>query len=93
MRMMFELKTGIGQKRMHFVEFCNLYCLSDIRASKNICKMVKECGMHGNEGNLEQIFDWKTGRPMQIWEDNIEMDFKELYQNGICLLMPWESVD
>ena len=78
---------------MHNVEFHNLYCWSGSRVSKNSDKMGQECGMHGNEGNLEQIFDWKTGRPMQIWEDNIEMDFKELYQNGICLLMPWESVD
>jgi hypothetical protein len=24
--------------------------------------MGKECGMHGSEGNVELIFDWKTVR-------------------------------
>ena len=50
--------------------------------------MGKECGMHGNDGNLEEIFDWKTGRKETVqktcvnMEDNIEIDYKELYQDG-----------
>lgn len=46
---------------MHNVEFHNLYCFSGSTVSKNSGKMGKECGMHGSESNLEQIFDWKTG--------------------------------
>jgi len=30
--------------------------------SKNSGKMGEECGMHGGEGNLEQIFDCETSR-------------------------------
>ena len=51
---------------MHNVEFHDLYCLSGSRVSKNRDKMGKECGMHGNEGNLEQNIDWKTGRKESI---------------------------
>jgi hypothetical protein len=29
--------------------------------SKNSDKISEECDMPGSEGNLEQIFDWKTG--------------------------------
>jgi hypothetical protein len=58
MRIMYELKTrGNERKRMHTVEFHNLYCLSDSRVSKDSGKMDKECGVHGSEGNLEQMFD------------------------------------
>ena len=45
--------------------------------------------MHGSERNIEQIFDWKIGRKgsiqkaLRIWEENIAMDFKELYQGGV----------
>jgi hypothetical protein len=35
--------------------------------------MGKECGMHGSEGNLEDIFDWKTGRKESIQEDCVNM--------------------
>ena len=44
------------------MEFHNLQRLSDTRESKNSCKIVKECGMHGSLGNLEQNFVWRTGR-------------------------------
>jgi hypothetical protein len=47
---------------MHNVEFNNLWCLSGSRESKSSDTMGKECGMHGNEGNLEEIIDWKMGR-------------------------------
>ena len=53
---------------MHNVEFRNLYCLSDIGILKNSGKMGKECGMHGSECNLEEIFDWKRGRKESIQE-------------------------
>jgi len=61
--------------------------------------MGKECGMHGSEGNLEQICDGKIGRKgsiqkgLWIWEENIAVDFKELYQGGFWLFMFWESVE
>ena len=42
------------------MEFCNLYCLSDSRESK------KTDTMHVNEGNLEEITDWKMGRKESI---------------------------
>jgi len=45
---------------MYNVEFHNLYCLSGSRVSKNSDKMDEECGMHGNEGTLEQNIDWKV---------------------------------
>ena len=44
------------------MEFNNLYCLSGSRESKNSDKMGEECGMHGNEVNLEQIINLKMGR-------------------------------
>ena len=62
---------------MHNVEFHNLYCLSGSGVSKNSDTMGEECGMHGNEGNLEQIIDWKTGR-----KESIQKDFNKLYQDG-----------
>ena len=71
---------------MHNVELNNLYCLSGPGVSQNSGKVGKECGMHGSEGNLEKIFDWKIGRKgsiqkaLRIWEENIAVDFKELYQ-------------
>jgi hypothetical protein len=38
------------------VELLNLYCLSCTGVSEKSGKVGKECGMHGSEGNLEQIF-------------------------------------
>ena len=58
---------------MHFVEFCVLYCLSGTGVSKNSHKMGKECGMHGSEGNLEQIFDWEMGRKESIQKACVSM--------------------
>ena len=43
-----------------------LHCLADTRISKDSHKMCKEIGMHGSEGNLEQIFEWKMGRKESI---------------------------
>jgi hypothetical protein len=51
---------------MQNVEFHNLYGWSVTGVSKNSGKMGKDCGMHGSEGNLEQIFDWKTGMKESI---------------------------
>ena len=48
------------------MEFNHLYGLSGSRESKNSDKMGEEFGMHGNEGNLEQIIDWKMGRKESI---------------------------
>jgi hypothetical protein len=50
--------------------------------------MGKECGMHGSEGNLGQLVTGKQEkkgsftRPVLMWGDNIEMDFKDLYEDG-----------
>jgi hypothetical protein len=46
---------------MHNAEFHNLYC-----KSKKSDTIGKECGMHGNEGNVEEIIDWKMGRKESI---------------------------
>ncbi len=54
---------GNWRKMMCNVEFHNLYCLSDTGVME---QMGKECGMHGSEGNLEEIFDWKRGREESI---------------------------
>ena len=48
------------------MEFSNLYCLSGSGESKRSDKMGEECGMHGSEGNHEQISDWKMGRKESI---------------------------
>ena len=45
---------------MHNVELHDLYCLSCTRIMKEHWQVVEECGMHGTEGDLQQIFDWKT---------------------------------
>jgi len=58
---------------MNNVKFYNLYCMSGSRASKNSGKMGKECSMHGSEGNLEQIFDWKMGRRESIQKACVNM--------------------
>ena len=51
---------------MHNVEFNILYCLSGSGESKKSKKMGEECGMHGSEGSIEQIIDWKMGRKESI---------------------------
>jgi hypothetical protein len=35
--------------------------------------MGEECGMHGSESNLEQIFDWETGRKEPIQKACVNM--------------------
>jgi hypothetical protein len=32
-------------------------------------------------------------RPVWVWEDNIEVDFTEFYQNGFWVFMVQESVE
>ena len=51
---------------MHNVEFSNVYCLSGSGELKKSDEMGQECGMHGNEGNREQISDWKMGSKESI---------------------------
>jgi hypothetical protein len=41
--------------------------------SKNSCKMGEECGMHGSEGNLEQIFYCETSRKEAIQKACVNM--------------------
>jgi hypothetical protein len=36
-------------------------------------QMGKERGMHGNEGNVEETFDWKTGGKESIWKACVNM--------------------
>jgi len=38
----------------------------DSRVSEGSGIMGKECSMHGSEGNIEQISDWKIGRKVSI---------------------------
>jgi hypothetical protein len=70
---------------MRNVEFHNLYCVTDLGychprcviqmlgLSKNSGKMGEECGMHGTEGSLEQIFDWKMLRKSPVQKACINM--------------------
>ena len=64
---------------MQNVEFHNLYWLSDTGVSQISGKMGEECGVVGNEGNLEQILigKWEgEGNNIEIiWGNLIRMDF------------------
>ena len=51
---------------MYNGEFHDLYCLLDSRVSESSGIIGKECIMVGNEGNIEQISDWKIGRKVSI---------------------------
>jgi hypothetical protein len=55
------------------MEFRNLYCLSDTGLPENSGITGKECGADGSESNLEQIFDWKTGRKESIQKACVNM--------------------
>jgi hypothetical protein len=55
------------------VEFHNLYCLSNTRVLMNSGKIVKECGMDGSEGNLANIFNWKSGKRESIQKTCLSM--------------------
>jgi hypothetical protein len=35
--------------------------------------MGEECGMHGSDSNLEQVFDWKTWRKDSIEKACVNM--------------------
>jgi len=71
----------------HILELC-----------KNICKLVRNVACMG----LKLIFSrFLIGRregkgpfrrPVEIWKDNVEVDFKELYEDGFRIFMLWESV-
>jgi len=56
---------------MQNVEFHNLYCLSDTGISENSGITGKECDV--DESNIEQIFDWKTGRKESIQKACVNM--------------------
>jgi hypothetical protein len=58
---MFELKAEEMERKGCIMLSCIVYTACQILGlSKNRGKMGEECGMHGTEGNLEKIFDWKT---------------------------------
>jgi hypothetical protein len=60
-RIMFELKTEELCRKGYILFSSIIYtAFQTLEYQKEKLKMGKECGMHGNEGNLEQIFGWKT---------------------------------
>ena len=81
MSVMFEPKTGDYRERMHNMEFHNLCCLSDTRVWNNSGNIGKESGMHGSEGNLEQIFVWKTRRKESIQKVKVK---QSCYRPGVA---------
>jgi hypothetical protein len=65
MRIMFELKMEEigGEGCIMWISLIYTAC-QILGLSKNSGKMGEVCGMHGSEGNLEQVFDW------EIWRKN-----------------------
>jgi hypothetical protein len=58
---MFELKTmEMGGKGCIMWSCIICTACQILGLSKNSGKMGEECGMHGSDSNLEQVFDWKT---------------------------------
>ena len=70
---------------MHNMEFHNLYCLAYTGVWENSGNIGKECGMHGSEGNLEWIFDWKTGRKESIQKVKVK---QPCYRPGVAQGVP-----
>jgi len=50
-----------------------IYTACHILGYQRSGKMGKECSMDGSERNLEQIFDWKTGRKESIQKTCVNM--------------------
>ena len=74
MRIMFEIKTEeIGGKGCIMWNFIIYTACQILRVSKNIVKIGGVCGMHGSEGDLEQIFDWETWRKESIQKVCVNM--------------------
>jgi len=60
---MFEQKTEeMGGKGKGCIIWSSIICTTCqlLGLSQNSGKLNEECGMHGTEGKVEQIFDWKT---------------------------------
>jgi hypothetical protein len=47
--------------------------LSDTGLIEEQWLLGMECGMHGNEGDVEEIFDWKTDRKESIQKAFVNM--------------------
>ena len=74
MRIMFEIKTEeIGGKGCIMWSSVIYTACQIVGVSKNSAKMGEECGMHGSEGNLEQIFYCKTSRKKAIQKTCMNM--------------------
>ena len=74
MRIMFEIKTEeIGGKGCIMWNFIIYTACQILRVSKNSVKIGEECGMHGSEGDLEQIFDWEMWRKESIQKVCVNM--------------------
>ena len=83
------------------VEFHNLYCLSDTGVLENSGKWVRNVeGMRVKVILKRFLIGKEEGkrlfrRPVWIWEDNIEIDIKELYQDGFgysCFKRPLNDI-
>jgi hypothetical protein len=91
MRLMFELKTeemgGRGCRMWSFIIYSA--CSQILGYQRTITRWVRNVACMRVKMILNRFFVVKQEgkspfrRLVRIWEDNIEMDFKELNQNGI----------
>jgi hypothetical protein len=89
MRIMFELKTEeLGRKGCILWSFIIYTACQILEYQRRVAKWVRNVAWIGVKVILNRILIRKREgksafrRPVSIREDNIEMDFKELYQDG-----------
>ena len=99
-KLFFELKTeeieGKGCKMWSFV-ICTACQI--LGYQRTVAKWVRNVAWMGVKVILNRFLIWKWEgkspfiRPVWIWEDNIEIDFKKLYEDGFWVFMVWESTE
>jgi len=90
MRIMSELRTKeMGRKGCILWSFINYTACQILEYQRTVTKCVRNVACMGVKLILNRFLRGKWEgmspfrRPVGMWEDNIEMDFKELYQNGV----------
>ena len=98
MRIMFEVNTEEIRRKGCIMLSCIIYSACHIlELWKNIGKWVRNVACMGLKVIFNRfLFGRCEGkgpfrRPVWICEDNVEMDFKELYEDGFRIFMLWES--
>jgi hypothetical protein len=99
-RIMFELKTEeMGGKRCISCSFVMCTACQILGYQTAVAKWVRNVACMGVKVILNRFFlteregKCPSRRPVWIWEDNIEMDCMELYEDGFWLFMLWERVE